>query len=473
MKEKATKDSSRQQGIPQPAPACIQAVQLLPGSRARARIQAAIDTVARQGGGCVQLPAGVFIIDSAIDLKSKVHLKGCGRGVTVLKVMNHQTVSASEAWAFKRAVIRIKGCQNARVSDLSLDGNKANNLSYFQFNADHPGGSGQVGIAVCHSFPDKNANNDSVYGHIADRSTWSRDCDIFNCEVFDFVEDGIHILGAENIRVRDCVCNNNSGYKKIKPNELDSSFGILLEQYTENCLIEGCTTFNNHHGGIECYQYTSKRHTIRNCVADLINVNLGFYFDNITGEPDSVFVQNSTNSAVYHTIEGCTIREDFLPSLLRKIENGYALPPLFNLVHGSYVTIRNCTFYCYFTGIEGINRQDNSIHQRDKYNLHGLQLINNRFHLLPSRNVPDLSKPPFHAIHLYCLNDFVISDNVFFWPQDKPAIVLFNCTNGLVSNNLVVGNLDNWTYSQADDHSGIDIVQCESVEAFANKIRGF
>ena len=117
-------------------------IQIAPRLSARTQIQQAIDLVAKQGG-TVQLPPGTFTLDCALDLKSNVHLKGCGQGVTVLKIMNDQKVSASEAWAFKKAAIRIKGCRNAKVSDLTLNGNKANNLSYFHFDDTYPGGAGK------------------------------------------------------------------------------------------------------------------------------------------------------------------------------------------------------------------------------------------------------------------------------------------------------------------------------------------
>lgn len=47
-------------------------------------IQSAIDAVSREGGGIVQLLAGTYLLNSDINLKSKVGLVGAGRDITVI-----------------------------------------------------------------------------------------------------------------------------------------------------------------------------------------------------------------------------------------------------------------------------------------------------------------------------------------------------------------------------------------------------
>src|SRR5258708_3681011 len=49
-------------------------------------IQAAIDAAHSAGGGVIFLPAGTYIVKSALELQSNVTLRGAGWGAAVVKV---------------------------------------------------------------------------------------------------------------------------------------------------------------------------------------------------------------------------------------------------------------------------------------------------------------------------------------------------------------------------------------------------
>jgi len=98
----------------------------------RAAINSAIDAAFNAGGGVVLLEAGTYIVtgtgtksDGAIQVKTNVALKGKGLGVTIIKLQD----------TFGSAVtglIRTPGAEvtrNVYVSDLTIDGNRANNLA--------------------------------------------------------------------------------------------------------------------------------------------------------------------------------------------------------------------------------------------------------------------------------------------------------------------------------------------------------
>jgi hypothetical protein len=78
--------------------------------------QAAINAVSAAGGGIVQLPPGTGLWSSSPTLQSGVWLRGSGKYATTVKLKNGANVT----------VLYSGNLSNAIVSDLTIDGNRAN-----------------------------------------------------------------------------------------------------------------------------------------------------------------------------------------------------------------------------------------------------------------------------------------------------------------------------------------------------------
>ena len=95
----------------------------------RPAIQAAIDQANADGGGVVYIPPGVYGVGGDPDgtgsvlVKDNVFLKGAGMGETVLRVLDHV---GERVTGIVRSPFGVE-TNNWGVSDISLDGNRANN----------------------------------------------------------------------------------------------------------------------------------------------------------------------------------------------------------------------------------------------------------------------------------------------------------------------------------------------------------
>jgi hypothetical protein len=429
---------------------CVQLVAAEIITHSREKIQAAINKVHQLGGGCVHIPAGHFIIDYCIDLKSNVHLEGCGEGVTILKLKDNIILSALEHNRSKGAIIRCKGCQNSKISNLTINGNRDRNKSFAAFSPEYMNGSFQNGITVMHHFEEDSSKpgyNPDIFVY-AIESNYSKNVHINNCTISNCIADGIGLVGSKNCLVRNCFCYNNSAYNS-EGQVIFSSFGINLSEHTQNCLIESCKVNANHHGGIEMGSLTSISHIIRHCHVDSITVNLF--------SPSSI--------GLYHIIENCLIDDT--------VEERSG--SLITLYHGSHIVVRNCTINIRSdNGIFGFSRNTDTeqvFSLRHKDNSTGLQILNNQIYLLPSKLKPF---KPYAAINVANLNDFIISGNKIFGTFTDSAIRMICCANGIVSNNCLVGIEEFWEYSGIlTEYIGINLYGCQEVVVQSNIIRGY
>lgn len=87
------------------------------GTNDEVELQAAIDAVETAGGGLVLLTEGTFTILDGIDLKSEVHIIGCGLDATIIKV----AATASTDFSILSAVSRTE----FSVGRLTIDGSAA------------------------------------------------------------------------------------------------------------------------------------------------------------------------------------------------------------------------------------------------------------------------------------------------------------------------------------------------------------
>lgn len=82
-------------------------------------IQTAINSLPASGGE-VYIPAGSYIISSAITLNDNILLRGAGRS-TILTLTNNASANTN--------VISVTSKNNIHIKDLCIDGNKANNIN--------------------------------------------------------------------------------------------------------------------------------------------------------------------------------------------------------------------------------------------------------------------------------------------------------------------------------------------------------
>jgi hypothetical protein len=106
-------------------------------------IQQALDNAAAAGGGTVFLPAGVFNVCQTLVIGSNVHLRGAGRGATILRGSTAVGGKFVDG-AYLGTTIGAAGANNVTVSDLTIDhlthSRNANGISFV------PTGSSYTGI---------------------------------------------------------------------------------------------------------------------------------------------------------------------------------------------------------------------------------------------------------------------------------------------------------------------------------------
>ena len=86
-----------------------------------AAIQSALDAASAGGGGVVYLPAGKYLTDSALLVPSKTHLKGDGRGRTVIVSPAGDYRKKSVNGASIYGTVALVAVDRAMVSDLTVD----------------------------------------------------------------------------------------------------------------------------------------------------------------------------------------------------------------------------------------------------------------------------------------------------------------------------------------------------------------
>jgi parallel beta-helix repeat protein len=187
-------------------------------------IQSAINTASAAGGGIVYVPAGTYIVTASIELFSHTGLRGDGMGATVLKVKDE--VGVDVIGVVRTHLARAdQPLTNVIVSDLTMDGNRANNSTGLQFGffagvkADvRPPDEDIVAWRVeCHSFRgygfDPHEVTDRLY--------------LIECVSHDNVRDGFAIDGIINGVVRGCIAYNNVRHGF---NVITSSRNVILDQ---------------------------------------------------------------------------------------------------------------------------------------------------------------------------------------------------------------------------------------------------
>ncbi|QFK70595.1 hypothetical protein F7984_04735 [Pradoshia sp. D12] len=84
-------------------------------------LQEEIDQVSANGGGIVNVPKGVYEVDTKIILKSNVHLKGEGIGKTILKLNLEKSKGTPDDSSI---LVSESNAQNIKISALTFNGEK-------------------------------------------------------------------------------------------------------------------------------------------------------------------------------------------------------------------------------------------------------------------------------------------------------------------------------------------------------------
>jgi polygalacturonase len=94
-------------------------------------INAALSALNSAGGGEVYLKPGTYGLGSPLVLYDNVYIRGAGKGSTILKVLNGANITALKTQNFDSltGTNSTSGPQRFGVSHLTIDGNKANNLT--------------------------------------------------------------------------------------------------------------------------------------------------------------------------------------------------------------------------------------------------------------------------------------------------------------------------------------------------------
>jgi hypothetical protein len=204
-----------------------------------AAIQAAISACAAAGGGVVYIPNGTYIVsDSAaahagcIQVFSNVTLMGESRQGTILKKAANQP-------GFTR-VITLDAATDARISNLTIDGNKSNQGTP----EEHMAG---IFAGDCVRLVIDNVTAQYCVGDGIDIWQMCDDVLIYNCRVFQNDRSGIAINGSAHERVTIWKCQavgNVAQQLDTEPPE-----GGIMNLVVVDCLFD--------HGGIsEDYSVT-------------------------------------------------------------------------------------------------------------------------------------------------------------------------------------------------------------------------
>lgn len=131
-------------------------------------VNAIINYISTNGGGICYIPKGTCMT-SGLTLKSNVSIIGCGKGISVLKL-----IAASSN--FTCGIYTAASTVNIKVADITLDGNKSNNP-----------GTAQIGF---------NSNITNLF--------------LDNVEIKSFTSNGFTGAAAVNNRITNCDIHDNA-----------------------------------------------------------------------------------------------------------------------------------------------------------------------------------------------------------------------------------------------------------------------
>jgi len=179
--------SVRLSDVPLPGKPVVYTDEYYPATMDSAGIQGAIDAAAAAGGGTVKLTHGVYTINSPVELKSKVRIRGEGIGQTVLKRAagfvpgpNKHFFGAADA-----------SLRDIEIRELTMDGDRS-------------------AQELIDSFLDPDQQIVIGLGIRSGAGTYNERIRFFRVEVKGF-HTGIQISGATHIRMEYSDIHDNGG----------------------------------------------------------------------------------------------------------------------------------------------------------------------------------------------------------------------------------------------------------------------
>ena len=289
------------------------------GTDAHSAIQNALEAVRIAGGGKVEIQAGEYILSTNFAVHSNTHLQGAGMDSTVLKLKNRADpwkVGTRTAAGFLRAVYKVYNkCENIRISDLTLDGNKVNQ------NTDSDSLYGRYGLftEACDNFYVDSVKIRNWQGYGFDPHGWKSApggakygtrLTIVNCVAHDNDWDGFTLDQTDGMLVQNCFAYDNGRH------------GFNVVTGSRNVVIENVKTFRNGHyyytGASGCgvtiqnnQNYGTNSVTLRNslieadkkngvCTNDVFNIVIDN--NNIKTRNDCIRVENSRDVSITNNI---------------------------------------------------------------------------------------------------------------------------------------------------------------------------
>ena len=292
-------------------------------------IQNAIN--AADGSGMIKVPPGTYSV-TGITLKSGTKIVGSGRHNTKIILANTTNVDV---------LTTVNDAQNIESSDITVDGNSANNTSgegiSFPYNAS--------GASHCHIY---RATIQNIAKIGIDFGTVSTECTITDCTISSTGADAIYMgepLDAtiSRVKIYDANTGNNANVgaitllyhwtnMRIENVEIDNSgtgsstgFGIFANatQTANNLVITGCIMQNFGSHGIMVYANN----------AAVTNVNIGNCIVSNAGKTDG------SGTGVYVVQAGTgTVNKINISNVLSDTSAGYGIE-----VVGNQFTITGCT----------------------------------------------------------------------------------------------------------------------------------
>lgn len=229
-------------------------------------IQAAIDSGAKH----IIISGDTYTINNTITGDSNIILQGSGRGTVLVAADSLDT-----------NIITFTSKTKFKISDMYIDGNKANQSSY----------SGGIQCVTCTNFSVENVEVYDVYGDGIAATTSSHDFAFINCKTDLSRNDGILVHTSYNGNISDCIASgstatgsNGFGVYSADGNAYNvnivncigydnSSVGFNME-YCHDCNVTNCVAYGNANG-FACFNAGTYNVSFNNCTGQN-NSSTGF-----------------------------------------------------------------------------------------------------------------------------------------------------------------------------------------------------
>jgi parallel beta-helix repeat protein len=169
------------------------------------------------GGGNIVIQEGVYLLDRQISLLPKMKFRGAGKDKTILKLKNNAAFFLEATG--NQGLIRASQANNIIISDMTLDGNKVNQISSNVDIVDKRGASG-ISTIGCQSVDILNVKvvNFEGYGIVprgyVSGNIYGKRLNIENCETEGNGLDGFNIYMYRNVTLRNntALANYRHGF---------------------------------------------------------------------------------------------------------------------------------------------------------------------------------------------------------------------------------------------------------------------